>query len=149
MQIRLLTKDYWQWIVKGCIATAGATGCSRQSGHGLTTFSATNFFFTILCLLVTAQPPYDSTLALHGRTTFQQPTTTLSRHLLNKVKNTEQTGYSVYFTVSWEMSPKIAHSLGEIWTPYNDFLGLPESITQMAPQLVQPFLPRDAMHPRY
>jgi len=26
-------------------------GRSRRSGHGLTTFSATQFFFTILCLL--------------------------------------------------------------------------------------------------
>ena len=60
---------------------------SGRSGHGLTTFSATNFFFTIHCLLKSSvyfritlsghPPPYDSTSALHGWTTFQKPTMTL------------------------------------------------------------------------
>ena len=52
-------------------------GRSRRSGHGLTTFSATNFFYYTLPFKVIAHPPYDSTSALHGRTTFQKLTTTL------------------------------------------------------------------------
>ena len=49
-------------------------------GHGLTTFSATKFFCTILCFLKSQPnppPPYDSTSALHDRTTCQKPTATL------------------------------------------------------------------------
>jgi len=37
-------------------AEVSVQGRSRRSGHGLTTFSATNFF-SILCLLVIGQPP--------------------------------------------------------------------------------------------
>jgi len=37
--------------------------------------------FTFLATpLVQPPPPYDSSSALHGRTTFQKPTTTLSYH---------------------------------------------------------------------
>jgi len=36
-------------------------------------------FFTTPCLLKSQPPPYDSTSALSGRTTFQKPTTTLRR----------------------------------------------------------------------
>jgi len=48
-------------------------------GHGLTTFSATNFLYDSLLFKVTARPPppYDSTSALHDRTTCQKPTATL------------------------------------------------------------------------
>ena len=60
---------------------------SRPSGHGLTTFSATKIF--LYSLPFWSHSPasrYDSTSALHGRTTFQKPTTTLytihfERHL--------------------------------------------------------------------
>jgi len=45
-------------------------GRCRRSGHdGLTTFYATNFFYYSLPFkVIVAQPPYDSTSALHGRT---------------------------------------------------------------------------------
>ena len=48
----------------------GRSRWSGWSGHGLTTFSAT-FFYYCLPFKVTAPPPYDSTLALHGRTLGQ------------------------------------------------------------------------------
>ena len=59
----------------------GRSRRSGRSGHGLTTFSATKcFYYSLPPFIVIAQPPtppYDSTLPLHGRTTFQKPTTTL------------------------------------------------------------------------
>jgi len=45
--------------------------------HGLTTFSATKFFYYSLPFKVITHHPHDSTSALYGRTTFQKPTTTL------------------------------------------------------------------------
>jgi len=72
---------------------------------GLTTFSATNFFYYSLPFKVIDQrtpPPYDSTSALHGLTTFQKPTTTLS----GDMAILPSFGYYFYFLCS-EMSVKI------------------------------------------
>jgi len=68
------------WYRCVSVRYSSAARCHRRrsgrSGHGLTTFSATNFFLLFFCLLKSSvyfritlsgqPPPYDSTSALHG-----------------------------------------------------------------------------------
>jgi len=59
-------------------------GRSRRSGHGLTTFSATDFFYYSFSLLhwrwTSVRPAHflDASAASAGRTIFQKPTTALT-----------------------------------------------------------------------